>query len=59
MPLIQVTIIEGRPKEKVAELIGNLTKTTVETLGAPQEAVRVLVNEIPASHWGVAGKPKG
>ncbi len=56
MPLLEVTIKEGRPQEKKAELIRNLTDTVVSTLGAPPEAVRVLIREIPASHWGVAGK---
>lgn len=59
MPIIHVNIIEGRPKEKVAQLIENITETTVETLDAPRESVRVLVAEVPASHWGVAGKSKG
>ena len=57
MPLIQVSIIEGRPKEKVAELIGNITQTVSETLDAPVENIRVLVTEIPKTHWGKAGKP--
>ena len=59
MPIIHVNIIEGRQKEKVTQLIENITKTTVETLDAPRESVRVLVTETPASHWGIAGKPKG
>jgi 4-oxalocrotonate tautomerase len=57
MPLIQVSIIEGRPKEKVSELIGNITKTVSETLDAPVENIRVLVTEIPKTHWGKSGKP--
>jgi 4-oxalocrotonate tautomerase len=58
MPIIQVQLIEGRPKEKIAELIQNITNTTAETLDAPKETIRVLVTEIPNTHWGVAGVPK-
>ena len=32
MPIINVQMIEGRPKEKVAEVIQNITNTVSETL---------------------------
>ena len=57
MPLIQVNIMEGRPPEKIKALIENITYTVVETLDAPKQSVRVLVNEMPKSHWGIAGVP--
>ncbi|MCM3706616.1 MULTISPECIES: 4-oxalocrotonate tautomerase [Cytobacillus] len=57
MPIINIQIIEGRPKEVVSELIQNITNTTSETLGASKETVRVIVTEIPKTHWGKAGKP--
>ncbi|AYA75614.1 4-oxalocrotonate tautomerase [Robertmurraya sp. GLU-23] len=58
MPIIQVQMMEGRPKEKIAEVIQNITNTVAETLDAPKESIRVLVTEIPKTHWGVAGVPK-
>lgn len=57
MPLIQVNIMEGRPPEKVKQLIENITDTVSETLGAPKQSVRVLVTEMPKTHWGIAGVP--
>ncbi|MDQ0972270.1 4-oxalocrotonate tautomerase [Bacillus niacini] len=57
MPIIQVQMMEGRPKEKVAELIRNVTNTVSETLDAPKENIRVIVTEIPKTHWGKAGEP--
>lgn len=57
MPLIQVNIMEGRPPEKIKALIENITDTVVETLDAPKKSVRVLVNEMPKTHWGIAGVP--
>ncbi|WP_338469324.1 4-oxalocrotonate tautomerase [Niallia sp. XMNu-256] len=57
MPLIQINIMEGRPPEKVTELIANVTDTVSETLNAPKENVRVLVTEMPKTHWGIAGRP--
>ncbi|MEH7226572.1 4-oxalocrotonate tautomerase [Bacillus sp. JJ1566] len=59
MPIISVQMLEGRPKEKVAELIHNVTNTVSETLGADKETIRVIVTEIPKTHWGKAGVPMG
>lgn len=59
MPLAQITIIEGRSAEKKKKLIENVSIAISESLDAPIEAVRVLVQELPASHWGAGGKPKG
>lgn len=59
MPLIQVTLIEGRPAQAKADLIRELTQAVVSTLDAPRESVRVILQEVPAAHWGVGGVPKG
>ena len=56
MPLIQVNLIEGRSPEKIEQLMKQLTEVTATTLDAPKESVRVLVNEVPDTHWGVAGE---
>ena len=57
MPLIQINIMEGRPPEKIKALIENVTETVSETLDAPKQNVRVLVTEMPKTHWGLAGVP--
>ncbi|HHY72354.1 MAG TPA: 4-oxalocrotonate tautomerase [Bacillus bacterium] len=56
MPLIQINIIEGRSPEMKEELIKEVTKTVSRTLDAPIETVRVLINEMPPEHWGIAGE---
>nr|WP_295970761.1 4-oxalocrotonate tautomerase [uncultured Bacillus sp.] len=57
MPLIQINLLEGRPPEKIKALIENVTNTVSETLDAPKQNVRVLVTEMPKTHWGIAGVP--
>ena len=57
MPIINIQILEGRPEEKIAEVIHNVTQTVSETLDSPKEAIRVIVTEIPKTHWGRAGIP--
>lgn len=58
MPLIQVTLIEGRSTEQKSALIRGLTEAAVEAIGAPRESVRVILHEVPAAHWGVGGVSK-
>lgn len=57
MPIINVQLMEGRPPEKVAAVIRNITNTVSETLNAPKESIRVIVTEVPKTHWGIAGTP--
>jgi 4-oxalocrotonate tautomerase len=58
MPLIQVTIVEGRDVAAKRALIAELTGAAVRTLGVEPERVRVLLTEIPAAHWAVGGVSK-
>lgn len=51
MPLIQVTLRQGRTPAQLRSLISALTAAAVESIGAPRESVRVIVTEVPGSHW--------
>jgi len=59
MPLIDVTMIEGRSAEKKRALIKELTDAAERALEAPRASIRVIIREVPAAHWGVGGEPKG
>ena len=56
LPFIQVNMIEGRSPEKKEKLIYELTNIVCEVLEAPRETVRILINEMPSEHWGIAGE---
>jgi len=56
MPIIQVNLIAGRSDEQKEKLIKTLTDGVVQSLGAQRESVRVLIYELPGTHWGVGGK---
>ncbi|MBE3569109.1 MAG: 4-oxalocrotonate tautomerase [Bacillales bacterium] len=58
MPFIQIHLLEGRSEEKIKEVIKNVTDCVAETLDAPLANIRVVVTEIPPTHWGTAGKTK-
>jgi 4-oxalocrotonate tautomerase len=55
VPIVNIQVLQGRPEEKIKEVIHNVTHTVSETLGVPKENVRVLVTEVPKTHWGIGG----
>jgi 4-oxalocrotonate tautomerase len=57
MPLIEVTMYEGRPRETKRKLIEAITSTVCETLGTTPEKVWVVIREEPKENLGIAGKP--
>jgi len=56
MPFVQVKVWDGFGDENAKKTIEGITEVFTE-MGIPKEAVRVLVEEIPKSHWGIAGEP--
>jgi 4-oxalocrotonate tautomerase len=59
MPIVDITLIEGRSKQQKADLMKAVTEAVVASIGAPTEAVRVILREVPAGHFAVGGIPKG
>ncbi|KON88716.1 4-oxalocrotonate tautomerase [Sporosarcina globispora] len=58
MPIIQVHLLEGRTDEQLKDLIGSLTEVTVNSLNVRADQVRVVVQPVPKTHWGVGGITK-
>ncbi|CAM2844808.1 4-oxalocrotonate tautomerase [Paenibacillus sediminis] len=56
MPIINIQLLEGRPPEKIKALIASVTDAVASELDSPKEKIRVLVSEIPTTHWGIGGK---
>lgn len=57
MPLIQVTMVQGRTTEQKHALIEKLSEATVEALGVPIDRVRIAIYEVTGDDWGIGGKP--
>ncbi|MFF4546541.1 2-hydroxymuconate tautomerase [Streptomyces sp. NPDC001435] len=51
MPLVEVTLTEGRTPEQLRALISELTAAVVSAVGAPKQNVRVVVREVPKTHF--------
>lgn len=56
MPIIEVTLVEGRTPEMKEALIRALTDAAEASIAAPRQSIRVLLREIPAAHFAVAGE---
>lgn len=58
MPLIEVKLYDTRvTDEAVPRIIEKLTDALAESSGAAKENIWVIVEGVPAKHWGAAGKP--
>jgi 4-oxalocrotonate tautomerase len=56
MPLVDVTLVAGRTPEQIRDLIDRLTDAVEQSVDAPRANIRVIVREVPASHWAAGGE---
>ena len=56
MPIALIKIIEGRSPDKKRRLIESVSRAMADSLELPVDAVRVLLHEYPAGHWGRGGR---
>lgn len=54
MPLIDVSIAEGRSPEQLRAFVSALHRAAEETVGALPDNTTVLIREIPKTHWSRA-----
>jgi len=58
MPIIEVNMLEGRSVTQKRAMIAAITDGVVATLGVKPDSVRVLIREMSAEHFAVAGVTK-
>jgi 4-oxalocrotonate tautomerase len=51
MPVIDVTLVEGRSPDQIRALVTALTEAAASTVDAPRESIRVVIREVPPTHW--------
>lgn len=54
MPLIDVSIAQGRTPEQLRALVSALHKAAEESVGAVPENTTVIIREVPPTHWSKA-----
>ncbi|SEM52580.1 4-oxalocrotonate tautomerase [Pseudoxanthomonas sp. GM95] len=58
MPIIHITLVQGRPEEKIQQFIRQVAQVASDTLDAPIQTVRVMVNEVPPTRFAVGDRLK-
>lgn len=51
MPLVEVTLVEGRRPDQLRGLITEVTQAVHRSIDAPVENIRVVVREVPTTHF--------
>jgi len=51
MPIVEVTLVEGRSPEELRAMISAITAAVSVTVAAPVSAVRVIIREVPTTHF--------
>ena len=57
MPIAIIHMMEGRDDEKKARAIAAVTQALVDALDVKAESVRVILQEVPRTQWGIGGTP--
>ncbi len=58
MPLVHITMIEGRSDEAKEKLHQKVAQAVHEALDAPLESIKVILHEVPAKHFSSGGVAK-
>lgn len=56
MPFAQIFLIQGRTEEQKRAVIERVTDALHQAVGAPKETIRVWIQEVPNTNWGIAGQ---
>jgi len=56
MPFLILKMTPGATDEQKAKLIKDLSQVVVDVMGKDPQSMRVLIEEIPAENWGIAGE---
>jgi 4-oxalocrotonate tautomerase len=59
MPIIEITLMEGRNFEQKERLIKEVTDAVISAVSAPRESVRIILREVPTWHFAVGGELRG
>lgn len=57
MPLVTISIMNGRPVEQIEQMIRSVSEAIAGSLDAPIETVRIVVTEMADHQYGIGGKP--
>ena len=56
MPIVQVELLEGRTLEQKRLLVEKVTQAIVESIGAPEETVSIIIRDMSKESYSKGGK---
>jgi 4-oxalocrotonate tautomerase len=56
MPLVEITLAEGRTPEQIRTLLADVHQAVHKAIDVPESSVRVVVREVPPTHWSAGGQ---
>jgi 4-oxalocrotonate tautomerase len=56
MPLIHVSLFEGRTQDQKRAFVEAVTAAVTKTLNSPPESVDIIFEDVKKSDWASAGK---
>jgi len=51
MPQVAITLAEGRTRAQIRELMHEVHAAVLRTVNTRPEYIRVVVHEVPRTHW--------
>ena len=57
MLVLKLTMLEGRSHAQKRELTRRVAESAAQHFDVPLGEVRVILYEVPPTHWSVGGKP--
>ena len=58
MPIIRITMLEGRENELIEQCMRDVAHTVQKSLDIPLESIRVIVDEVPKNRFSVGNRLK-
>jgi 4-oxalocrotonate tautomerase len=58
MPIVNITLIEGRTDDDKERLHAKVAEAIHEAIDAPKDSIRIIISEAPATHFSVGGVAK-
>ncbi|MEV4644866.1 tautomerase family protein [Saccharopolyspora sp. NPDC049357] len=56
MPLVEVTLAQGRSEEQIRSMMTAVHEAVLATVGTRPEHIRVIVREVPRTHWATGDR---
>jgi 4-oxalocrotonate tautomerase len=56
MPVVRVSMYDGRSLDKKRELVAGITEVVARVCGVSAEGVHVVIDEVKRENWGIGGK---